>query len=318
MTITRTMYALLRREFLEGRNSYFWTPVILSAVVLGLAFLSALGFADVNVHMNEYSGQIQDLGSTLEAAQEKIAKEGKENDFYSALTGVYWVGSALVGIALPFVVFFALLGALYEERRDRSILFWKSMPVEDWQEVLAKLVMPLFVAPFIFLMVMFGLQILLALVLSLVAIVQGGPFTMLWPVSFMVSSWGLGLMVGFFKLLWMLPIAMWLLCVSAFAKRLPFLVAVVPLIVVMSVESIWFKSSNLAEWIGLQLGGWQFEAGLVAGDDLDGPYDAFKAFMEISGFDLIAATFGNVKFWLGTAVAGALFYGTVELRKRAI
>ena len=53
----------------------------------------------------------------------------------------------MVNIVLGVVVFFFCLGALFDDRKDRSVLFWKSLPISDQATVLSKVAMALVVAP---------------------------------------------------------------------------------------------------------------------------------------------------------------------------
>lgn len=319
MSATKTMTALIKREFLEGKNGYFWTPVILSGVTVVLVALAAIGVGSFNIEGPGAGLEISNLAEALETAQARDAERGSDTQMSSTVTLIYWMSAIVPGLALPFVILFSLLGALYEERRDKSILFWKSMPVADWQEVLAKLLMPAFGAPLIFLGITFALQVVIALLLSIIVLVQGGPALELWPIGLMVATWAQGIAFGFFKMLWMMPVLTWLLFVSAFASRLPFLFALVPPLVLIAVEGIFFGSSNFAAWLGAHLGGWQFEDLLTdSGQDLNGPRDMLSFILGISIFDLAGETLGHVRFWIGMIVSGAFFYGSVRLRQRAI
>lgn len=318
MTTTKTMIALTKREFLEGKNGYFWTPVILAGVMIALVIFSAAGFGNLGVWDHGDRIDVANISDALSMAQEEAAREGKGHELPAAVTLLYWALSTVTGLALPFVILFSLLSALYEERRDKSILFWKSMPVADWQEVLAKLIMPAFGAPLIFLGVVFAAQFAIALFLSVIVLFQGGPVGELWPLGLMLASWWQGIALGFFKILWMLPIMTWLLFVSAFSNRMPFLFAILPPIVLMAVEAIMFETSSFGEWLGLHLGGWQFDNLVDRDIDINGPRDLLDFITGISIFELMEQTFLDIRFWLGSLVAGGLFFGCVEFRKRAI
>src|SRR3546814_20822192 len=76
------------------------------------------------------SGGLQRVISEMDAGD--LSKVGFALDvaMYSAM--------GLLVVVLGFVVFFYCLGALYDDRRDRSILFWKSLPVSDASTVLSK------------------------------------------------------------------------------------------------------------------------------------------------------------------------------------
>ncbi|MEX0298389.1 MAG: hypothetical protein AB3N28_04920, partial [Kordiimonas sp.] len=140
--------ALVKRELLDGKNGYLRVPAILAGITVVLLVLSALGFGN----MIEFHGMQHEGIENLRDAVEKLHEKEPENAPAAIAVG-YWGMSALAWMAFPFVVFFSLLGALYEERRDKSILFWKSMPVADWQEVAVKLFVPVIVAPLVFLAV---------------------------------------------------------------------------------------------------------------------------------------------------------------------
>lgn len=318
MTNTKTMTALIKREFLEGKNGYFWTPVIIAAVALGLVLLSSVGIGDFGFNDGRVRVNIDNLGDLLERARSEATEDGKVGDIPATVTLLYSVMSSMVLIAMPFAVFFSLLGSLYEERRDKSILFWKSMPVSDWQEVAAKLVTIAFGVPFIYLGVMIVTQVCIALLISAVSLVQGGPVIELWPILTMVTFWYALVKMFLFLGLWGLPIAMWLLFVSAYASRMPFLFAVLPIVVLIAAEAIVFESASFGSWVVTHIGGWFEQSQLINDHNIDGPKDALAEFTGVGLFDLMGATFLSVRFWLGIVVAAGLFIGTVSLRKRAI
>lgn len=137
-----------------------------------------------------------------------------------------------------------LLGCLYNDRKDRSILFWKSMPVSEWEEVLTRLAVALLVAPAIYIAVSLLLQMAFVLLaMLLVWRLDMDPFaTILDNIHFgdllqqQVGGW---LMTA----LWVAPAYGWLLLASAFARRSPFLTAIAPVIGLMVLEGIVFGSS---------------------------------------------------------------------------
>ncbi|TNE64798.1 MAG: hypothetical protein EP335_06750 [Alphaproteobacteria bacterium] len=309
----KTFVALMKREILDGKNGYVWTPVILAGLTVALVAMSAAGFGNV-IEFNDM--EVHNIGNFSEMLARGMAE--KPDDIPAGMTIAYWGMSVLTWIAFPFVVFFSLLGSLYEERRDRSILFWKSMPVADWMEVLAKLVTPIFVSPFIFLGVVIAAQLAIAILLSLVVIVQGGPVLALWPLGLMVGSWFS--MVGHYMIwaLWALPILAWVLLVSAYANRMPFLWAVLTPVVLMVVEELLFDTQTLAMWIGDHLAGWQGEAFAHIKDDFQGPRDVFATIIGNMQWDALTYSVSNPSFWIGLVIAGGFVFGAIELRKRAV
>lgn len=312
-----TFAALIKREMLDGQNGYVRAPVILAALAVALVVLSAVTVgAELEFQEVVVDGEVGNLSDLLERAQQ--SEEGQvELPAIVALS--YWVMGGLSWVALPFVVFFSLLSSLYEERRDRSILFWKSMPVPDWQEVIAKLVTPVVIAPLIFLAVAVVAQLAVAICFSVVVLFQGGPVSELWPLGFMLWGW-----VSFFPdmvvwALWALPLLAWVLFVSSYATRLPFLWVVLPIVLIGAVEGIFLESTFFLEWIGMHFGGGILEAQFGHMDvDIDTPREFYDVILGASQWDMVLNSLMNPQFWIGLLIAAGLIYGSIEMRKRAI
>jgi ABC-2 type transport system permease protein len=303
--------ALVMREILDGKNGYIRVPLILAGITIALLILALIGFG--NVDISGMDDGIHNLGDGLTRLQAE-----KPEIIGFAIAAMYWMTELLVWIALPFVVFFSLLGTLYEERRDRSIMFWKSMPTADWQEVLAKLFVPLIVAPLIFLVVTIAAQLLIAIILSVVVLFQSGPVSELWPVGIMFKSW-LALPAHYFlSTLWMLPIFAWLLLVSSFASRMPFLWALLPPFLLVAVEGIFLKTWIVGKWLVLHLGAWR-EAleDRIVGQVRD-PADLLDLIVGEALTESAAITFTSVNMWAGLIIAGGFVFAAIEMRKRAI
>jgi len=215
-------------------------------------------------------------------------------------------------------LFFSLLGALYEERRDRSILFWKSMPVSDTQEVLAKFFTPIIVTPVVFLGVVIVLQLLVSIILSGVSLFQEGLFVSdFWPVLKALTSWVMILLFYLLWALWALPVLAWVLFVSSFASRLPFLWALLPPLVIIMIEQMLFDGENFRNWIGTHLGGWKTGITSDTLTEIDNPSQFFT---ELGNIVWQEANFLFVtgQFWLGLIIAGGLLFGAIRLRQRAL
>ena len=140
-----------------------------------------------------------------------------------------------------------LLGCLYNDRKDRSILFWKSMPVSEWEEVLTRFAVAMIVAPAIYI----GVSLLLQLSFVLMAML------MVWrmdmdPFAMILANIGFGDLllqqVGGWLMtaLWVAPAYGWLMLASAFARRSPFLAAIAPVIALMLLEGILFGTNYVS------------------------------------------------------------------------
>ena len=159
--------------------------------------------------------------------------------------------NALLLLVLMIAVAQYLLGALYDDRKDRSILFWRSLPVSEWESVLSKLAVALVVAPAI----LIAISILLQVVTTLLAMLMVWRLDMapmavladnLAPARLLVDQIGGWLLSA----LWLAPTCAWLLLASAAARRSPFLFAVVPVIGAVLLESTFLRSSFILTALG--------------------------------------------------------------------
>ena len=208
-------------------------------------------------------------------------------------------GGALMATTLIVAVFYCL-DALYGERRDRSVLFWKSMPVSDWTAVLSKLAVPLVVLPVVTFVVTIAMQLLMLLTSSALLSMSGWSVAELWKLPWWQMSWGLLCHLVTVHSLYYAPIFGWLLLVSAWAKRLPFLWAFLPLAAIGFIEKIVFNTARFAAMLGDRLTGGMEEAAKVNAMML-GP----------SPMELLS----RPGLWIGLAIAAVCVAGAVRLRR---
>jgi ABC-2 type transport system permease protein len=207
---------LIKRELLEHRRSILVTPVLMAGLTYLLVLLSTAWNGVFKV--NSQSFQIQSFVKLLqEQGQDMLVKMhlGWLFSFYT-----------IFHIAAAVVMLIYAMNCLFEERKDRSTLFWRSLPVRDWETVLAKSVTLLIVIPIVFMTVLMVFQLLIAALLVVLCWTNGFsadqivfsalPFAkaQLWQFATQLLS-----------SLWVLPIFAWFLFCSAFAKQRPFLMA---------------------------------------------------------------------------------------------
>ena len=216
------MYWLVKREFWEHKGGFFWAPVITSGIMLVLHVMSIIA---AEVLLGHHGTYIQYNGTNLDhmlanASRGDLAKVGM------ALDVTMYSNTAIVSMVLGFVVFFYCLGALYDDRRDRSILFWKSLPLSDTSTVLSKVISAAVVAPAICFVVgvLSGMATLMmyTVVLALHGVDVWPLLTLSHP--FRITA-NLLLSIPLY-LLWSLPTIGWLMLCSAWARSKPFLWAV--------------------------------------------------------------------------------------------
>jgi len=213
----------------------------------------------------------------------------------------YDIAPSFVLVAMFLVWVFYCLDALHGERRDRSILFWKSLPVSDLTTVLSKAAIPLLVLPIVTFVVTAALQLALWLAHKAAGLVVGvpagspGPFPLL-------RSWGM-LLYGLAAMtLWHAPIYAWVLLVSAWARRATLVWAALPLAALAKLEQVTLGSSYLSSVF-------------IA------PAEAFvsrpRPFLLIDPTDTIAPVkfLSSPSLWIGLAVAALLLYAAVRLRR---
>jgi len=225
---------------------------------------------------------------------------------HEMLTGPYEIAAALImGTAFIVGIFYSL-DALYGERRDRSILFWKSLPVSDLITVLSKMTVPLFIVPLLSFVITIVAQLIMLLLSSLMLLGSGVSGATLWThSSFLRVSVILLYHLVTVHGLWYAPFYGWLLMVSAWAPRAPFIWAFLPPFLVCGVEKIAFNSTHLLDILRDRLAGPQSSMSVASGSV---PMDPLSALIPDRFFSLPG-------LWIGLAIAAALLYAAARLRR---
>jgi ABC-2 type transport system permease protein len=168
--------------------------------------------------------------------------------------------AAIMIILTAFIVgFFYCLDALYGERRDRSVLFWKSLPVSDLTTVLSKVTVPLVIIPLVSFAIIVVTQFIMMLI-STVALLPAGLALTTWT-NFNLFQHSLILLYGLIAIaLWHAPIYGWALLVSGGARRAAFLWAILPLLAIGFFEKITFGTSYFVLFVRHRLLGFASEA----------------------------------------------------------
>ena len=218
MSIVNTYKALVKREFWEHRGAFIKTPIIISIVMLVLIIGGYFTSLFLVEQMSSGEFTKQGLQELAKLTQDQLA--------------VVWSGqivglSALFISVLFIVMFFYILGSLYNDRKDQSILFWKSLPISDVQTVVSKLMTATLVVPLVYTVIVMLLSFIILVFITIVLLVYGfNPINLVWsPVNF--SEGILLVLAGVYtQMLWALPIYGWLIFSSSFSKKRPFLFAV--------------------------------------------------------------------------------------------
>lgn len=230
---TRPFYWALRREFWEYRSLYV-APLAAAGIFL-IGFIVTIGHQIVK--MRGMSG--------MDPMQQRNAMATP----YDMASGLMMAVGMIVGA-------YYSLDALYGERRDRSILFWKSLPVSDLTTVLAKAFIPIFLLQILCGAIAVVLQFLMLLIQSAVMAGSGEHVSMLWAQLSPIQMW-IMLLNHLITIhgLWYAPFYGWMLLVSSWARRAPFLWAALPVLALGALEKLVFNTSHFLRTLGDRFGG---------------------------------------------------------------
>jgi ABC-2 type transport system permease protein len=295
LAATRPMYWSVRRELWENRSIYV-APLAAAAVYL-VGFLISLIWLPRSVRevVAAHAGL-----APLDPAHQRVQ-----------LAMLYAHAEMLI-LAIAFITgIFYSLDALHSERRDRSILFWKSLPVSDLTTVLAKASIPLVVLPVLVFAITVALQFFMWLVSSAVLELSGVGAATLWTRLPLFEMQLVSLYSTAAIVLWHAPIYMWMLLVSGWARRATFLWAVMPPAAIAVVEYIAFRTSYVASLLHNRLGG--FAAAAFDLKDKNGvPIDAhFIPLAQLAPGRFLSSP----SLWLGLIVATIFFALAVRQRR---
>jgi ABC-2 type transport system permease protein len=243
LSSTRPMYWSVLRELWESRSIYI-APLAAAAVFL-------VGFLISLIHLPQRMRAL----STLDLAQQR-----------EAIVLPYDMVAGLLMFTWMIVGAFYCLGALQGERRDRSILFWKSLPVSDLTAVLSKASIPFVVLPVLTFVITVVTQLIMLLLSTAVWSASGLNVAALWTqLSFPKMSLMLLYHLVTVHTLWEAPFYGWLLLVSAWARRAAFLWAALPLLAIGFFEKIVFNTQHFAILLENRLSGGGVEAMTMPG-----------------------------------------------------
>jgi ABC-2 type transport system permease protein len=280
---TRPLYWSVRRELWENRSVYV-APLAVASVVM-------FGFL---ISVFTLPHRLRDLPVLNAKGHDMMVMP------YSVAAGLTVVIAFIVGG-------FYCLDALHGERRDRSILFWKSLPVSDLTTVLAKASIPLVILPVLSFEIIVTAQFIMLLLSTIVLLASDASVAALWDRLPLIQM-TVALMYSLIAIaLWHAPIYGWLLLVSAWARRATFLWAVVPFTTIGVFERMAFGSSRIGLLIQYRLIGWYTESFdfKAPGHDLRNPLTSLTPgkFLSTPGL------------WIGLVIAALFIAAAVRLRR---
>ncbi len=303
--------ALIKREVIEHRRMVVYAPIVV-AVVICLGLIASLVFNGAMTINGHSVNNIKLLGGKL--LNSEIDGLDVANFHRGLFLGIFTIFHAVCAIAS----YYFALSCLFDERKDRSTLWWRSLPVRDWETVAAKVLMIVFVIPVFALAALFVTQLVIWLLMAMVAwrhgldawaLVFAGanmPRIMIWEIaSQLLSS------------LWVLPVFAWCLLCSAFSKQRPILFAVF----IPALGALLLLMINLTKIITI----WtdpQFSATRLLATYFSRAADAFVPFgtvfkkeSELMSFERMGEIASSQPFFVGLIVAAVFIGGAMWVRR---
>ena len=282
ISATRRLYWSVRRELWEYRSIY--------VAPLAVAALFLFGFLISTIRL---PGKMRAVMALDPMQQHKLIEQP-----FSFAAGLIMAAGFVVAV-------FYSLDALYSERRDRSILFWKSLPVSDLTTVLSKASIPIVVIPLLTFAITLALQWIMLVLSTAVLLGNRASIATLWTqLSWFQMSIVLLYHMVAIHALWYAPIWSWLLLVSGWARRAAFLWAFLPILAVGVVEKMAFNTSHFAALLRYRMGdsvaGLAYTEGIVSMDPL----------MHLTPGKFLLTP----GLWIGLAVAAAFLFAAARLR----
>ena len=306
-------------------------PLLLLLFILlaNLAFMYAAGEHGVITIESDGRGvssvEIMDGYKQFATQQDEITQIGALTQSRKVVRGVLYAVAMLINVVLQILMIFYLLDSLYGERKDYSILFWKSLPLSDTMIVLSKLVVAAIVIPFISLITMMLAQTMTLMLQSYTLAEATGAVSLLWQHAELMGFWQSLFILLMEQSIWFFPVMGWLLLCSVWSRRSPFIPAVIIPLLLIFVDSSFRLNTNITELL-VERGpvGFISEIGIdgvkkletenafTAQADISSWWDTMGR-LDLAGFiDFLSRT----KVWLGFLIGLIMVGLTIWLRRR--
>ena len=296
-----TLKALIRRELQEHKWGYVYLPWIVGAFMSLVVVMVYLGLTEVNTENFKFSTDVFSDSEVVQSMKEATFEQRRA----AIKAGLLVLGFPLV-IALGFAILAYSLSTFFDERKDKSIIFWRSLPVSDSFTVFSKLIVALVVAPL--------LVIPALLFLHLVSVTAGSiyfavsdivPFTWAWQ-AYPWLDWIRVIFSLWMQSLWTLPIITWIMLAGAYSRK-PVVAAILPPVVVVLVEGVSLSSSVFLDSLFERVQPWSRASSFPK------EYESLGV-AELSDIPLL---FGMTEFWVGILVSSVFIYLTIYFRSKS-
>ena len=293
----QVLKAMIVREIQEHKVAFVYAPFFVTIILCFV--IASVYFGGTNIQTDQFNFSTEYYDEEIRQAMQSVSSVSRID--------IVRTGLLVLGFPILLTVGFGLLAyslsTFADERKDRSLIFWRSLPVSDLTTVLSKvfivtLIVPLMVIPYIIL-------------LQLVAMTSASiffatndivSFGWLWG-SYIITDWFRIIFSLWAQALWSLPLFLWLMLAGTYAAR-PIAGAIVPPVILIVLEGVIFKTNLVLEFIENRIGFWSRS-------------DSFpKEYQEIRVVDIsdILLLFSTQAFWIGILASVILVAGIVYVR----
>ena len=293
----QVLKAMIVREIQEHKVAFVYAPFFVSFILCFV--IASVYFGGTSIQTDQFNFSTEYYDEEIRQAMQSVSSVSRID--------IVRTGLLVLGFPILLTVGFGLLAyslsTFADERKDRSLIFWRSLPVSDLTTVLSKvfvvtLIVPLMVLPYIIL-------------LQLVAMTSASiffatndivSFGWLWG-SYIITDWFRIIFSLWAQALWSLPLFLWLMLAGTFAAR-PIAGAIVPPVILIVLEGVIFKTNLVLEFIENRIGFWSRS-------------DSFpKEYQELRVVDIsdILLLFSTQAFWIGILASVILVAGIVYFR----
>ena len=295
----QTLRTLLNRELQEHKFGFLYLPWIISFFMSSLILLVWLGLTDVVAGEITFSTKIYENPEVV---------EGMRNATIDQRMGVMKAGLLVLGLPVVLGLGLSILSfavsTFFDERKDKSVVFWRSMPISDTTTVLSKLVFIIFFAPLLILPPI--------LLVHFVAIFSASiyftnneivPFIWAWE-AYPIADWFRIIISLWIQGLWTLPLISWLMLASVWSRR-PIFFSFVPIVVLIAAENAAFSSNLIFQSIVERIRAWRGSSVF----EVDSP-------LQVAPLTDVPALIFSPQFILGIFISGLFIALTISLRGR--
>ena len=294
MTVLKT---LIRRELQEHKWALIYLPWIVALGMSIFIVLIYIGITEIDTENFKFSTNI----FSEPAFKQGMLESTPEQREAAMRAGLLVFGFPLV-MALGFAILAFSLSTFYDERKDKSIIFWRSMPVSDTFTVFSKLVVALFIAPLLIIPPLLVLHLVTVTASSIYfSISDMAPFFWVWT-AYPYLDWIRTIFSLWIQSFWSLPIITWIMLAGAYSRK-PIIAAVLPPVVlaVLDTSGTFFTlfMDRLQPWSRTNSFPKEYQN------------------LRVAEIDDIPLLFSMNEFWIGIIIGGIFIALTIYFRRNS-